>query len=257
MDESSIYLCPAPLYHAAALQWSAGVHEMGGTVVVMERFEAERFLALVERERVTHSQVVPTMLVRALKLPEEDRLRHDLSSLQRVVHAAAPCPIDVKRKMIEWVGPIVQEYYAATEGNGMTFIDRRERMARASRFGRPGRSLGIPHILATRKGTELPTGDSSEPRLLRTGRTALRVPQRRRARQDPGEPPSLASRQLVDAWRHRLPRRRWLPLPHRPPRLHHHFGRREHLPGRDRILSDHAPEGGRRRRLRVARRGDG
>ena len=93
--------------------WSAGVHELGGTLVIMEKFDAENFLRLVERERVTHTQVVPTMLVRLLKLHDEERSRYDISSLQCIVHAAAPCPVDVKRQMIEWVGPILHEYYAA------------------------------------------------------------------------------------------------------------------------------------------------
>jgi acyl-CoA synthetase (AMP-forming)/AMP-acid ligase II len=122
MSEQSVYLCPAPLYHAAGLQWSAGTHELGGTVVVMEKFDAEQLLALVEREAVTHTQVVPTMLVRLMKLAPEVRERYDHSSLECVVHAAAPCPVEVKHQVIEWLGPIVHEYFAATEGNGMTFI---------------------------------------------------------------------------------------------------------------------------------------
>jgi long-chain acyl-CoA synthetase len=156
VEPTSVYLCPAPLYHAAGLQWSAGVHEVGGTVVVMEKFDAEEFLALVERERVTHTQVVPTMLVRILKLPDEVRLRYDVSSLQCVVHAAAPCPIDVKRKMIDWLGPIVSEYYAATEGNGMTFITATEWLEHPGSVGKP--LLGVPHI-CDEQGRELPAGE--------------------------------------------------------------------------------------------------
>jgi long-chain acyl-CoA synthetase len=155
MDEDSVYLCPAPLYHSAALQWSAGVQELGCTVVVMEKFEAEAFLRLVERERVTHSQVVPTMLVRMLKLPDDVRARTDLSSLECIIHAAAPCPVDVKRAVIEWFGPIVLEYYAATEGNGMTFLTSEEWLAHPGSVGRP--ILGIPHICDD-DGQELPTG---------------------------------------------------------------------------------------------------
>jgi long-chain acyl-CoA synthetase len=156
VEPTSVYLCPAPLYHAAGLQWSAGVHEVGGTVVVMEKFDAEEFLALIERERVTHTQVVPTMLVRILKLPDKVRLRYDVSSLQCVVHAAAPCPIDVKRRMIEWLGPIVHEYYAATEGNGMTFITASEWLEHPGSVGKP--LLGVPHI-CDEQGRELPAGD--------------------------------------------------------------------------------------------------
>jgi long-chain acyl-CoA synthetase len=155
MSEDSIYLCPAPLYHAAGLQWSAGAHEMGATLVVMEKFDEEQLLALVERQLVTHVQVVPTMLIRMLKLPDEVRLTYDLSSLECVVHAAAPCPVEVKRQMIEWLGPIVTEYYAATEGTGMTFISASEWLEHPGSVGRP--FMGIPHICDD-DGTELPAG---------------------------------------------------------------------------------------------------
>jgi acyl-CoA synthetase (AMP-forming)/AMP-acid ligase II len=155
MNEDSIYLCPAPLYHAAALMWSAGVHELGGTVVVMEKFDAERWLALIEREHVTHTQVVPTMLVRALKLPEAVRRGYDLSSLQCVIHAAAPCPVEVKRQMIDWLGPIVDEYYSGTEGSGMTFITAKDWLEHPGSVGKP--IVGIPHVCDD-DGSELPAG---------------------------------------------------------------------------------------------------
>jgi long-chain acyl-CoA synthetase len=155
MSETSVYLCPAPLYHAAALQWSAGVHEMGGTVVVMEKFDALQFLRLVERERVTHSQVVPTMLVRMLKLPDTARRSADLSSLECIVHAAAPCPPDVKRQVIEWMGPIVSEYYAGTEGSGLTFLTAEQWLEHPGSVGRP--VVGIPHI-CDEEGREVETG---------------------------------------------------------------------------------------------------
>ena len=156
MDENTVYLCPAPLYHSAALLWSAGVHEMGGTLVVMEKFDAAAFLRLVERERVTHSQVVPTMLVRMLKLPVEERMGHDVSSLRRLVHAAAPCPIEVKRQTIEWLGPIVDEYYAATEGNGLTYLSSEQWLAHPGSVGRP--IVGVPHICDD-QGAEMPAGE--------------------------------------------------------------------------------------------------
>lgn len=122
MDENSVYLSPAPLYHSAPLIWSAGLHELGATLVIMDRFDAEHFLACVEQYSVTDTQMVPTMFIRLLKLPEEVRHRYDLSSLKMAVHAAAPCPVAVKEQMIEWWGPVIQEYYAATEGNGVCFI---------------------------------------------------------------------------------------------------------------------------------------
>ena len=157
MDASSVYLMPAPLYHAAALQWSAGTHELGGTVVAMERFDAEEFLRLVERYEVTHAQVVPTMMVRMLKLPPHVRARYDLSSLQCLVHAAAPCPVEVKRQMLDWLGPIVVEYYAGTEGNGLTFISAPEWLERPGSVGRA--MLGTLHI-CDGDGAELPPGQA-------------------------------------------------------------------------------------------------
>src|SRR5204862_7005144 len=116
----SVFLSPAPLYHAAPLLFTSVSAAVGGTALVMERFDAEEFLRLVERHRVTHTQLVPTMFVRLLKLPEAVRRRYDLSSLKVAVHAAAPCPVEIKRQMIEWWGPILVEYYAGTEGNGVT-----------------------------------------------------------------------------------------------------------------------------------------
>ena len=120
-DGSMVYLSPAPLYHAAPLGWSGIVHRLGGTVVVMEKFDPEEALKAIETYRVTDSQWVPTHFVRFLKLDPEVRARYDLSSHQRALHAAAPCPVPIKREMIEWWGPIVNEYYAGSEQIGMTF----------------------------------------------------------------------------------------------------------------------------------------
>ena len=150
-----VYLCPAPLYHAAPLGWSMGVHRSGGTVVVMERFDAELALALIERHRVTHSQWVPTMFVRMLKLPAEVRQRHDLSSLRHAVHAAAPCPVEVKRAMIEWWGPVLFEFYSSTEGMGATSITSEEWLRKPGSVGRP--LLGRPYV-TNDAGTVLPPG---------------------------------------------------------------------------------------------------
>jgi long-chain acyl-CoA synthetase len=144
-DESSVYLSPAPLYHSAPLRFSMTVQRFGGTVVVMPRFDAEAALRLIEQYGVTHTQMVPTMFVRLLALPEERRAAYDLSSLRAVIHAAAPCPPEVKRAMIAWVGPIVDEYYAGTENNLMTLIRAEEALARPGSVGRP--ILGTPHIL--------------------------------------------------------------------------------------------------------------
>ena len=144
-QDGDVYLCPAPLYHAAPLAWSMAAQRLGGTVVVMERFDPVEALALIETHRVTHAQFVPTMFVRMLKLPEAERAEHDVSSLQAVVHAAAPCPVEVKQAMIDWWGPIVSEYYSATEGIGATFITAPEWLAHKGSVGRA--MLGVAHIL--------------------------------------------------------------------------------------------------------------
>ena len=156
MDENSVYLSPAPLYHSAPLMWTAGVHELGGTAVVMDRFDPERFLAYVEQYSVTDSQLVPTMFIRLLKLPEQVRNRYDLSSLKMAVHAAAPCPVAVKEKMIEWWGPIIQEYYAATEGSGLCFIGPEDWLDHKGSVGKA--IVGTLHICDD-EGRELPPGE--------------------------------------------------------------------------------------------------
>jgi long-chain acyl-CoA synthetase len=152
----SVYLCPAPLYHAAPIGWSLGTQRHGGTVVLMERFDPLECLRAIEQHRVTHVQFVPTHFVRMLKLPEEQRRAFDLSSLQVVVHAAAPCPVEVKRQMIDWLGPKVLEFYAGSEGAGMTVITAPEWVTHPGSVGRP--AVGSLHILAE-DGTELPHGE--------------------------------------------------------------------------------------------------
>ncbi|WP_419254500.1 acyl-CoA synthetase [Caulobacter sp. ErkDOM-YI] len=119
----SVYLSPAPLYHAAPLRWCMSVHKLGGTVIVMEKFDPEAALALIEKYKVSCGQFVPTHFVRMLKLPEETRAKYDVSSMQSAVHAAAPCPVPVKEQMIAWWGPVIFEYYAGTEGNGFCWIN--------------------------------------------------------------------------------------------------------------------------------------
>ncbi|MYB09544.1 MAG: acyl-CoA synthetase [Acidimicrobiia bacterium] len=156
MSEDSVYLSPAPLYHSAPLMWNAGLHELGGTLVLMDRFDPERFLAYVEQYSVSDSQLVPTMFIRMLKLPEEVRNRYDLSSLKMAVHAAAPCPVAVKEQMIEWWGPIIQEYYAATEGSGLCFIGSDDWLAHKGSVGKA--MVGTLHICDD-DGRELPTGE--------------------------------------------------------------------------------------------------
>lgn len=130
------YISPAPLYHAAPLRWCMTVHRMGGTVIVMEKFDPETCLALIERYKVDAGQFVPTHFVRMLKLPQEVRARYDVSSLRSVVHAAAPCPVPVKEQMIAWWGPVIYEYYAGTEGNGFCYISPTDWLAHKGSVGR-------------------------------------------------------------------------------------------------------------------------
>lgn len=151
--QDMVYLSPAPLYHAAPLAYTIATQRYGGTVVMMRHFDALDSLRLIEQHRVTHSQWVPTMFVRMLKLPEADRQRHDLSSHTCAIHAAAPCPVEIKRQMIDWWGPILHEYYAGTESNGITRITSEEWLQRPGSVGQA--KLGILHICDD-DGRELP-----------------------------------------------------------------------------------------------------
>ena len=153
--EGMTYLNPAPLYHSAPQASVSAALRLGSTAIVMEHFDPEQWLALVERYRVTHSQLVPVMFSRLLRLPAEVRARYDTSSLECVVHAAAPCPAHVKRAMIDWLGPIITEYYGATEANGFTFCTTAEWLAHPGTVGRP--ILGELLILDA-AGKECPAG---------------------------------------------------------------------------------------------------
>lgn len=135
-DGSMIYLSPAPLYHAAPLAWCSAAQRLGGTLMVMEKFEPEAALAAIEKYRITDSQWVPTHFVRFLKLDPDVRARYDLSSHKRALHAAAPCPVPIKRAMIDWWGPIVNEYYAGSEGIGMTMIHSPDWLTHPGSVGR-------------------------------------------------------------------------------------------------------------------------
>jgi long-chain acyl-CoA synthetase len=143
--EGMIFLSPAPLYHVAPHAGVSFTIHLGGTAIIMEHFDAEQFLRLVERYRVTHTQLVPTMFSRMLKLPEEARRRHDLSSLEVVFHGAAPCPVQIKEQMIEWWGPIIFEYYGMTEAMGLAICDSAEWLAHKGTVGRV--LFGDLHIL--------------------------------------------------------------------------------------------------------------
>jgi acyl-CoA synthetase (AMP-forming)/AMP-acid ligase II len=151
-----VYLSPAPLYHAAPLRFAMSSNAIGGTVVVMDHFDAEEFLALIERYRVTFVQVVPTMFVRLLKLPAEVRARYDVSSLRCVIHAAAPCPVPIKQQMIDWLGPVVHEYYAGTEANGFVYCNSEEWLAHPGTVGKA--IVGTVHVCDD-EDNELPAGE--------------------------------------------------------------------------------------------------
>jgi long-chain acyl-CoA synthetase len=155
--EETVYLSPAPMYHAAPFAYSISVQAAGGTVVMMEKFDPLDALHAIERYRVTHGQWVPTMFVRLLRLPDEERRRFDPSSMQLALHAAAPCPVEIKRRMIEWWGPIIEEYYAASEGMGATRINTPEWLAHPGSVGRATR--GITRICGE-DGEELPVGET-------------------------------------------------------------------------------------------------
>ncbi|PZG15483.1 acyl-CoA synthetase [Nonomuraea aridisoli] len=179
----SVYLSPAPLYHAAPLRYSLSFQRLGATVVVMERFDPEQYLALVERHRVTHTQLVPTMFIKMLKLPAETRQRYDLSSLRYAIHAAAPCPIPVKEQMIDWWGPIVHEYYAGTEGNGFLYVGPDDWLKHKGTVGRP--LLGTVHI-CDEDGNELPPGEHGTIYFENGGRFEYHGdPEKTRSAQDP------------------------------------------------------------------------
>jgi long-chain acyl-CoA synthetase len=157
INEQSVYLSPAPIYHAAPLVFCVAATSVGATVVLMRRFDPLEALAALERHRCTHSQWVPTMFSRMLKLPEEDRTRFDLSAHKVAVHAAAPCPRPVKEAMFDWWGPIIHEYYAGSEVNGLTYAGPQDWLAHPGTVGRA--VVGVLHICDD-DGNELPPGQS-------------------------------------------------------------------------------------------------
>jgi long-chain acyl-CoA synthetase len=150
----TVYYSPAPLYHAAPLGWSMATQTLGGTAVIAPRFDAEGTLQHIERHRITHAQFVPTHFVRMLQLPSETRRRYDLSSLAMVIHAAAPCPVEVKERMLEWLGPIIYEYYGSSEG-GFTMVGPQDWLANKGTVGKA--VVGTIQIVDD-QGREVPAG---------------------------------------------------------------------------------------------------
>ena len=173
--EGMVYLSPAPLYHAAPLRFNMSVHSHGGTTVVMEHFDAEDYLRFAEKYRATHTQLVPTMFIRMLKLDDDVRLKYDVSSIEVAIHAAAPCPVPTKKAMIEWWGPVIHEYYAGTEGNGFVYCNSEMWLAHPRDSGDCHLGRG-PHL---RRGGQRTAARRVRHRVLR-GRRHLRVPQRPR-----------------------------------------------------------------------------
>ncbi|CAM3414296.1 acyl-CoA synthetase [Mycobacterium frederiksbergense] len=159
MNPEAIYLSPAPLYHTAPSVWSMQAQAGGITTVVLEKFDAEGALDAIQKYGVTHGQFVPVMFTRMLKLPEQVRKSYDVSSLQRVMHAAAPCPVEIKKQMIDWWGPIVDEYYASSEAIGATLISADEWLAHPGSVGKA--MTGVVHIL-DEDGNEVPAGQHGE-----------------------------------------------------------------------------------------------
>ncbi|KAA0233895.1 MAG: Long-chain-fatty-acid--CoA ligase [Acidimicrobiales bacterium] len=154
--EDTVYLCPAPLYHSSPIGFTIATQALGGTVVLMDSFDPVAALVALDEHRVTHSQWVPTMFTRMLKLDPAERAGHDLSSHRVAIHAAAPCPREVKEEMFAWWGPILHEYYGGTEMNGLTYAGPEDWLAHPGTVGSP--VFGKLHICAE-GGEELPTGE--------------------------------------------------------------------------------------------------
>jgi long-chain acyl-CoA synthetase len=159
MSPDSVYLSPAPLYHTAPSVWSMSAQAGGVTTVVLEKFDPQGCLDAIQRHRVTHAQFVPAMFTRMLKLPEAVRNSYDMSSLQRVMHAAAPCPVEIKKQMMDWWGPIIDEYYASSEAIGSTLISAEEWLAHPGSVGKP---MACEIHIVDENGNELPPGQAGE-----------------------------------------------------------------------------------------------
>ncbi len=157
VDTNTVYLSPAPLYHSAPIGFCTGIHATGGTVVMLRRFDEVAALKAIEQHSVTHSQWVPTMFTRMLKLPAEVRSKFDLSSHKVAIHAAAPCPTEIKKRMMDWWGPILYEYYGGTEMNGLTHVSPQEWLEHPGTVGKS--ILGKIHI-CNEAGDELPAGEA-------------------------------------------------------------------------------------------------
>ncbi|HZT65093.1 MAG TPA: acyl-CoA synthetase [Acidimicrobiales bacterium] len=156
-DDGNVHICGSPLYHTAVLVFSSAALHLGHPVVLMDKWDPEDMLRLIEKYRVTHSHMVPTQFHRLLALPNEAKQRYDISSLRCMIHAAAPCPPDIKRAMLDWWGPVIYEYYAATEGGG-TLVTPEEWLKKPGTVGRPWPTSEI-RVLDD-DGRDVPTGET-------------------------------------------------------------------------------------------------
>src|SRR5882724_5964310 len=218
-------LLPGPLYHSAPNSFGLRAGRLGGALVIMPRFDAEEFLRVVETEKIDTIFMVPTMFIRLMKLPEDVRRKYDMSSLRHVIHAAAPCPADVKRAMIEWWGPVIYEFYGSTESGAVTFANSEDALKKPGTVGKvsPGAELRF----IGDDGQVLPPGQIGEIYSRISGNpdfTYHNKPERRRDR----------PRRLHHLGRRWLHRRGRLRLHLRPQARHGDLGRRQHLPRRDR-----------------------
>ena len=246
-EDGNVHIVGSPLYHTAVLVFGSASMNMGHPVVLMEKWTPEECLRLIEGYRVTTSHMVPTQFHRMLALPPDVRAKYDCSSTRTMVHAAAPCPPDVKRRMLDWWGDSIFEYYAATEGGG-TLVTPQEWRQYPGTVGKawPGADIKIYDDDANEVAPG-PTGNG----VHAAGPGRLRVPQGQ------GEDAQEPDRQLLHGRRRRLPERGRLPVPVRPQDRHDHLGRRQHLPRRDRERAARAPEDRRRRGVRDPERGLG
>lgn len=156
-DESTVFLCPGPVYHAAPLNFCMGTIRMGATAVILQKFDAEDMLKVIETLKITHGMLVPTHFARLLRLPSTAREKYNTSSIQYAIHSAAPCPVDTKLAMIDWWGPVLHELYGGSEANGYCMIDSHDWLTHQGSVGKP--VLGPIHILDLETGEELPAGE--------------------------------------------------------------------------------------------------
>ena len=243
--DDNVHIVGSPLYHTAVLRFSGAAIHMGHTVVLMDKWTGEAMLELIERYRVTHSHMVPTQFHRLLALPEETKHRYDLTSLRHMIHAAAPCPIDTKHAMIDWWGPVIDEYYAASEGGG-TIVTTEEWLTKPGTVGKPWPISEI--AIFDDDGNRLEANQIGTVYMAMSGGANFEYhkDKEKTEKNRIGKFFTVGDVGYLDD-------DNFLFLS-RPQDRHDHLGRGQHLPGRDRERPSLPPQGGRRRRLRDPRR---